>query len=125
MIRIALLPLAFVVCAAAPAPVAEGLVAMREKGAVGPLTVRPLAIVEDSRCPSDGLCIWAGRVVLRVAVEGPGIQRTLMLEGHKSFPVPGGALVLTRIEPAKPRGKPLKPSAYRFTFEFKAAKPDL
>ena len=124
MRRAALLLPILLTGAAAPAPTGEAMIAMRERAAVGPVMVRPLAIVEDSRCPSDGLCIWAGRVVLRVAVEGPGIQRTLMLESHKHLPIPGGTLTLAKTEPAKPRGKPLKPSAYRFAFEFRAAKPD-
>lgn len=124
MTRLALLPLAFVACAAAPAATPETLVGLQQKVAVGPLTVRPLAVVEDSRCPSDNMCIWAGRVVLRVAVEGPGVRRTLMLEGHKPYPLPGGTLALIKIEPTKARGKPMKPAAYSFGFEYKA-KPDL
>lgn len=124
MTRFALLPLGLVVCAASPAPAPEAMAGMREKATVGPLKVTPLAVVEDSRCPSDNMCIWAGRVVLRVAVEGPGVRRTLMLEGHKPYPLPGGTLALIHVEPAKSRGKPMKPAAYRFGFEFKA-RPEL
>lgn len=36
------------------------------------LRIRPLQLIEDSRCPLDATCVWAGRVQLRVAVSGVG-----------------------------------------------------
>jgi hypothetical protein len=39
---------------------------------IGDVRVKPLAVLEDSRCPVDVTCIWAGRVRLRVAVSGVG-----------------------------------------------------
>lgn len=39
---------------------------------IGDIRVKPLAVLEDSRCPVDVTCIWAGRVRLRVAVSGAG-----------------------------------------------------
>jgi hypothetical protein len=38
----------------------------------GGLRVRPLEVLEDSRCPQNARCIWAGRLRLRVAVDGAG-----------------------------------------------------
>jgi len=38
----------------------------------GGLIVRPLAVLEDSRCPQNARCVWAGRLRVRVAVEGGG-----------------------------------------------------
>ena len=32
------------------------------------VTVRPLEVIEDSRCPVDATCVWAGRVRIRVRV---------------------------------------------------------
>jgi hypothetical protein len=34
------------------------------------LQVRFISIVEDSRCPTDATCIWAGRAVARLAIGG-------------------------------------------------------
>ena len=39
---------------------------------LGNLRIRPLAVIEDSRCPLDVTCVWAGRVRVRVAVSGVG-----------------------------------------------------
>lgn len=38
----------------------------------GGLRVRPLEVIEDSRCPQNARCVWAGRLRLRVNVEGAG-----------------------------------------------------
>src|SRR5262245_3093654 len=43
----------------------------------GGLVVRPLAIIEDSRCPSNVQCIWAGRLRVRANVSGDDVELTL------------------------------------------------
>lgn len=66
--------------------------ALREPGVVaarigqiadlgGGLRVRPLEVVEDSRCPQNARCIWAGRLRVRVAVEGVGEREVTLDEG--------------------------------------------
>ena len=74
------------------------------------LTVRPLAVVEDSRCPVDVTCVWAGRLRLRVNISGSDTELTLG--------APDGAVVLAAVTPPPiahwPANTP-KP-AYRFGF---------
>jgi hypothetical protein len=41
------------------------------------LTVRPLAIIEDSRCPQNVQCLWAGRMRIRAMVSGIDTELTL------------------------------------------------
>jgi hypothetical protein len=43
----------------------------------GGLTVRPVAVIEDSRCPANVACIWAGRLRLRANVSGEDVELTL------------------------------------------------
>jgi hypothetical protein len=43
---------------------------LNEEVRIGAVSVKPLEVVEDSRCPPDVSCVWAGRVRLRVAVSG-------------------------------------------------------
>lgn len=43
----------------------------------GGLTVRPLAIIEDSRCPQNVQCLWAGRMRLRANVLGRDAELVL------------------------------------------------
>lgn len=45
----------------------------------GGLRVTPLQVLEDSRCPQNARCVWAGRLRLRVAVEGVG-EREITLD---------------------------------------------
>ena len=47
---------------------------LNEEVQIGDLRVKPLAVLEDSRCPVDVACVWAGRVRLRVQVSGMGEQ---------------------------------------------------
>ncbi|MEQ1617807.1 MAG: hypothetical protein ABL883_05635 [Terricaulis sp.] len=81
----------------------------------GGLIVRPLAVIEDSRCPVDVMCVWAGRLVLRANVSG--VERELTL--GQQLATPNGALVLTVARPAprhnRPEGETSRPS-YRFGF---------
>lgn len=81
----------------------------------GGLTVRPLAVIEDSRCPSDVLCVWAGRLVLRASVSG--VERELTF--GQQLATPNGALVLAVARPSPrhnwPEGEVPRP-AYRFGF---------
>ena len=39
---------------------------------VGRLVVTPLRVAEDSRCPINARCVWAGRAVVQTRIDGPG-----------------------------------------------------
>lgn len=57
------------------------------------LRVRPLEIVEDSRCPQNARCIWAGRLRVRVTVEGVGEREVILDEAAVETPHGSFALV--------------------------------
>lgn len=97
---------------------AEGVVAagIGETADLGNgLRVRPLEVLEDSRCPQNARCVWAGRLRLRVAVEGVG-EREIILD-EAAIETPRGAFALVAVSPGPwtdwPEGA--KP-AYRFGF---------
>lgn len=57
----------------APFRAPETVVArLNEEVRFGDIRVKPLQILEDSRCPQDVDCVWAGRIRVRVAVSGVG-----------------------------------------------------
>jgi len=62
------------------------------------LRVRPLAVLEDSRCPRDVTCIWAGRLRLRVALI-PGGEIELTLSEPHALPEGAGTLTLVAAAP--------------------------
>jgi len=85
---------------APPGAPGAATVGLGETARLGDVDVRPLAIVEDSRCPSDVQCIWAGRVRLRVAMAGVAGEPVLVL--GEAFALPGGgAIILTHVAPAR------------------------
>lgn len=114
-----LLPLA--ACATTTAtsqPLPEGPARIGERVYVSGPTVRPIAIVEDSRCPADVTCVWAGRVVIRAEIgTGRGKQEMTLTLGEP-IPVADGALTLTEVTPVARHTRPVKPADYRFTFAF-------
>ncbi|HVF36529.1 MAG TPA: hypothetical protein VNA29_01130 [Sphingomicrobium sp.] len=100
-------------------PVIPGPTAgFRQWASVDGLKVRPVKVLEDSRCPANVTCVWAGRLRLRTDVIGGNWRRTLDLELSKPAPVADGALTLTAAQPAKQAGVSIDPRAYRFNFRF-------
>lgn len=70
---------------------------LNEEVQIGDLRVKPLAVVEDSRCPLDVTCVWAGRLRLRVAVSGAG--EPVMEVGQPVTVAGGRRLTLTGAYP--------------------------
>lgn len=52
------------------------------------LTVRPLAIIEDSRCPQNVQCLWEGRMRIRANVSGQDAELRL----GETFETPHGVV---------------------------------
>ena len=83
------------------------------------LSVRPTSIVEDSRCPANVQCVWAGRLIVRTQIKvGGSWKETRDLELGKAQQVADGGLTLIAAEPPKQAGAEIDPRAYRFTFDF-------
>ncbi|MDB5726229.1 MAG: hypothetical protein JWQ16_2983 [Novosphingobium sp.] len=86
-------------------------------GVDGP-RVTPLEVLEDSRCPMNARCVWAGQVRLKVRVHlGAGdVERELT--SNKLVPVADGTLELVEVRPDRVAGETLDPKNYRFGFKF-------
>ena len=85
---------------------------------VGGPKVTPLVILEDSRCPMEARCIWAGRVRLSVRVTTGAGTTVRELASDRPLQVADGQLVLQSIMPPRSSQRTLAPSDYRFTFKF-------
>lgn len=94
-------------------PVLDGLVGLGQTTRVGELTLRPEAIVEDSRCPMNARCVWGGRAVLDTTVwrNGQAARRQLIL----GEPAADG-LMLDTVEPGRTTQGTVAPQDYRFHF---------
>ena len=85
---------------------------------VGGPKVTPLKVLEDSRCPMEARCIWAGRVRLSVRVTTGAGTMVQELASDKPLPVADGVLELQGTMPPRSTQHTLVPSDYRFTLKF-------
>jgi hypothetical protein len=105
-------------CATVPSAQAGPTAALGGTAYTNGLKVQPLAVVEDSRCPTNVQCVWAGRLVVRSEVHGGSWRKILDLELGKPQQVADGALTLIAVTPEKVAGTNTEPLAYHFTFDF-------
>jgi hypothetical protein len=97
----------------APGVVAAGVGETADLG--NGLRVRPLEVVEDSRCPQNARCVWAGRLRLRVNVEGAGEREVILDEAPVETPQGSFALVAVSPGPWTDWPQDQRPP-YRFGF---------
>lgn len=105
-------------CATIPAPPVPdgGPVAIGESARVGTLVATPNQVTEDSRCPTDVQCVWAGRVILSTQIDGGGWFETVPLTLGQPHATHGATITLVSVTPAKRAGGTINPGDYRFTF---------
>jgi hypothetical protein len=105
---------------AGSAPAAEGSrVTLGQAVRVGAVIVTPQEVVEDSRCPINARCVWAGRLVVRTRIDGAGWRETDNLTLGEDYGTHDVVFALVSGEPAPEAGedREIKPADYRFTFE--------
>jgi len=120
MKRISLLfLLALAACATVPPPASAGPTAgIGQVAAVESIRVRPLALLEDSRCPASVRCVWAGQVRIRAEIMSSSSREVREMTSDKPVTVAGGTLTLVEVEPSKVAPVATDPRSYRFTFCF-------
>jgi hypothetical protein len=84
---------------------------------VGDLMGRPKRLVEDSRCPMNARCIWAGRVVVKTRIAGDGWADTADLTLGEPYGTHGKVIALVSVRPDKVAGGETEPMDYRFIYE--------
>ena len=118
-----LAPLAFTACAVVPAPDSTppapqgSVVRLGERVQVGELAVTPVAVVEDSRCPTNVHCVWAGRLVVRTQIDGAGWRDSADMRLGETYGTHGKVIALVSGEPGKTADRETPPEEYRFTYE--------
>lgn len=115
---LAIAALALAACTSIPPASSSPTAAIGQTAYVNGLRVRPLSVVEDSRCPQNARCVWAGRLIVRTEVIGGSWRQTRDLELGKPQHIADGALTLVGGSPEKTAGVETDPRAYRFTYDF-------
>ena len=96
-----------------PSVVAAGIGEIADLG--DGLRVRPMEVLEDSRCPQNARCMWAGRLRVRVSVEGVGNFEVALDEPATATPRGSFALVAASPGPWTDWPEGSRPP-YRFGF---------
>src|SRR3989344_4482933 len=87
------------------------------------ISLAPFEILEDSRCPVDVTCVWAGAVKLRVKLESEGNAQEASLTLDSPITFAGKRLELTSVLPVKNSKQTIKSEDYRFGFSVKSITP--
>ncbi len=79
--------------------------------------IKPLEVLEDSRCPTGANCIWVGTVKIRAKLSTNDISQEIILTLNEPSSFENKKVTLIGVSPES-NGK-LKPSDYKFTFSVK------
>jgi hypothetical protein len=115
------------VAAAAPKPVGLGTDFTLAPGESAPiegasLSVRFVAVTEDSRCPSDTTCVWAGEVEVKLEIlERSKPARQLQLKSGETADLTGFRLTLLSVDPPPVSTARISAQAYRATLRAERA----
>ena len=108
--------LALAGCATTLPPNAGPTAGLGQLAAGNGLTIRPIKVIEDSRCPATVRCVWAGRLTVRARMNGPGWTQIRDFELGVPQAVDRYRVALIAAEPQKAAPGEIDPRAYRFTF---------
>ena len=82
-------------------------------------TVTPIAVLEDSRCPIEAECVWAGRIRLMARLDVGHESIEMELDSSKPLRINGGFLSVAEVAPdASFQWSPIETGDYRFGFTF-------
>ena len=88
-----------------------------ESGSALDVTVMPLEVLQDSRCPVDVECIWAGTVQVRALLSSGLGEAEQIFELRTPITTEAEVVTLVEVFPAPYAGRAILPSDYRFMFE--------
>jgi hypothetical protein len=128
-----LLTVALAAChsAGAPAPREAAFdqeiqLAPGERALFGPrkLDVEFVRVVEDSRCPTDVTCVWAGEVKVQLATRSGGAEAVQHeLTAGKPAAVGGLQLDVVQVQPERISTREIAAQEYRVTLQARDSNP--
>ena len=113
-------------CAIIPdGPVVDGPVAQAEGTPVpvgepvwvGKLVATPMTVDEDSRCPMNARCVWAGQLIVSTRIDGAGWREPVPLTLGKVYETHGTTILLASGTPERMAGEQGPDQATHFTYE--------
>jgi hypothetical protein len=116
-----ILALMLTACMTVPQANAGPTAGLGQIAAVNGLRIRPIKVVEDSRCPAQVNCVSAGRLVVRARMNGPGWTQIRDFELGAFQAVDRYRVTLIAADPPRTTPAELDRRAYRFTFAVSSA----
>ena len=83
-----------------------------------PLRLRFEEVLEDSRCPADVMCVWAGNARVRLIAEAGTDPTELLLNTGlepRALPANGYLVTLETVQPATHSARTIQPADYIIT----------
>lgn len=74
-------------------------------------------IAVDSRCPNDVTCVWAGEIVVQLAIDSDGTTMQHEIKENESAAVGGYTLTVLQVLPARASSQRIAPADYRVTLK--------
>ena len=89
----------------------------RKVARTGRITIKFLELIEDSRCPTDINCVWAGiaRIKVELARNGKTSVVELNTQNEKTAKFQGHIITLKDLQPRQSTTSKYSPSAYSAT----------
>jgi hypothetical protein len=81
------------------------------------LEVHFAGIENDSRCPADVACVWAGEVIVQLAVRSDGKSTQHSVRESQSTTVDGYTIAVLQVLPARSSSARIAPADYRVTLK--------
>ena len=81
------------------------------------LEVKFVGIDEDSRCPADVTCVWAGEVVVRLALRRDSRNKEVSVKEAQGLAVDGYTISILQVLPPRASSTPVAPADYRVTLK--------
>lgn len=81
------------------------------------ITLLPTRVIEDSRCPLDVRCVWAGTVRVQTRGAHDMSTSTMVLEFGQSIITDSAEITLVEVQPEPKADSAPAPSDYVFIFE--------
>jgi hypothetical protein len=74
-------------------------------------------VAEDSRCPNDVVCVWAGEVVARFTLRRNSRNKDVLVKETQALAVDGYTIKILQVLPPRASSGPLPPADYRVTLK--------
>jgi len=90
---------------------------INQEGSALDVRIVPTEILEDSRCPEDVTCVWAGTVKIRALLTSGLGTANQVFELGQPITTEAEIVTLVAVEPGALSEPAIPQSAYRFIFE--------